>query len=1433
MNTQLKTHSTLFKQEGTAQTERYSASLNPENIEIDNRKLQDFILFAQQFSKNLRFVEVEGDNIEGGSWESFFKIENDEALLIANIAGRNTHNIKLKYNTLYQTFQREGSLGNFVEVVRFTSYLFNKIDRWYNACQKKSKLQQEIDLYKNSFLLTPLFDFETLIFHLKDFGYDDVLGDEIPYRIHVMVESWNSVSKDKRHSSPKTKNNIFIGNSDYEKLVSAGFVLNQIFEAVFHVFEKIITHCTENFEEIINRSKSHQPHIALLITFFKLFGHLQKEINKLPQKHLSHYYQDILHIKAKEAIPDQTYIVLELVKDFDVFGLSAGTELSAGKDKSNTELIYTLDKDFVVSKAQINTIKTVFTDKTTVSKGKKSEDKILNYYGKTIQKPFSPNDDSPWKTFGEKKIDSEVSVGFALASKQLVFTNGRREVTFTFELNNDFEKKILDFSTDILTLSLTGEKGWISTDNPKDDFVINSLKLLENKTIELKFTVSITQQSSIVGFNKKIHFDNFKTEFPVLKCVLNFPKSVDSKDYEENINQLNFLQNSAFSKAFIRSQVGSLGDEEYFDGVTNLILQNDESMALDSTKPFFPFTAIPKVGSSFYISCGEFFEKSTQNNSHAIEQNLNLNIEWNLPDKFHTYYKNYPSPYDLNNFEAKLSILKNNCWVKIKTFSLINNDSKDPRFIQFTISANELNPSKNAHKGISQYDITKIDSTLRLELVYPDFGHSSYSQIVVAATMEKSASKSDNVDYYAMVKKQLYDSIISIKLPEDIDQKNGSLKVVIYDILENIYPKSPAQAKAMMQKGLSEKLKKFNGSNFDINPTTGVISDKKTPAGNENKELINDNNFLERIFSFLKTIKIIDEDVHFDKDKQDVGDVVENIKDKISKTANFVLPANKDLVTLIIEETNNVISSTVAKAVEKIIDLKDMTGTSDELGIASILKQEFKEANRVVNDVIAKNLASNLASSNNIPPVPYTPVINSISVSYVNKIECAEGSEQFFQLTPFGLAEYNPYAVNHVLKFAEKPIRNLLFRPILTLDYRSFEPRFEQFFMGIQDLMPNQNLSILFQIAEGTRLSDMAPPPLIWQYLANNQWMKLSDENIISDSTFSLQKSGIIEFSIPSDMNNGSSLFENPDLYWLACSIQKDSNTFPMIVNVSANATAVTFKNQENDSSHFDMALPPKKIKNLVDKLPEIKKVEQPLPSFNGKREELVNSAAYFTRISEQLRHKSRAINNWDFERLVLSNFQFVYKVKCLNNYYKGKYLQGHVTVVPICDMRSKGEDALNRLIPKASYVDLIKIERLLKSKSSPFLRIHAINPQLENVLIRCKVKFKHGVDRGFYLQKLNEDLITFLTPWASEDAESVAFSSKIYLSSVINFLDERDYVDYVTDLSMNQYIVEESGENKYFNAEEGQGISLVETLVTSGHSILVSAPKHNIELIK
>src|SRR5439155_1603416 len=140
--------------------------------------------------------------------------------------------------------------------------------------------------------------------------------------------------------------------------------------------------------------------------------------------------------------------------------------------------------------------------------------------------------------------------------------------------------------------------------------------------------------------------------------------------------------------------------------------------------------------------------------------------------------------------------------------------------------------------------------------------------------------------------------------------------------------------------------------------------------------------------------------------------------------------------------------------------------------------------------------------------------------------------------------------------------------------------------------------------------------------------------------------------------------------------------------------------------------------------------------------------------------------------------------------------LSGHVTIVTIPNLVNN--NTANALRPYTSIGLLTEIQKYLQELTSPFVvsnldeptlnRLHVINPQFEEVQFDFSVMFVQGPgeDDAFLKNQLNADIEQFLTPWAFNAATDIEFGGTIEKSVVLNFIEERDYVDYVTCFKMN-----------------------------------------------
>lgn len=432
---------------------------------------------------------------------------------------------------------------------------------------------------------------------------------------------------------------------------------------------------------------------------------------------------------------------------------------------------------------------------------------------------------------------------------------------------------------------------------------------------------------------------------------------------------------------------------------------------------------------------------------------------------------------------------------------------------------------------------------------------------------------------------------------------------------------------------------------------------------------------------------------------------------------------------------------------------------------------------------------------------------------------------RFFHLAPFGQAEQHP-----VLSSAQKVY--LLPQFDFQRDDANNESEAE-LYIGVTGLQPPQNLNLLFQVADGTAdpLSVKPDPHIHWSYLRGNAWIPFP-ENDVEDRTGGLLNSGIISFAIPRDASDTNTLLPS-GMHWIRGAVASESDAVCRLLMIAAQGLDAAFTDRGNDPAFPAKVLPSDTIKKLDQPDAAVKKISQPFATFGGRGAEA--PTAFYTRISERLRHKDRAIALWGYERLVLEAFPQIFKAKCLNHtHYEpnesgaGIYRElapGHVTVVTIPNQQF--QNLRDPLRPYTSLGLLLEIDAFLHKRLSCFVKLHVKNPQFEEVWVDFKVRLYDGLDEAFYVSKLQEDITRFLSPWAFPGGGNPSFGGKVYKSVLINFVEDQLYVDYVTDFQLFHGFHDIDGAPQTVEKNEVEGSKAVSIMVS------VPAKKHIIQVIK
>lgn len=487
-------------------------------------------------------------------------------------------------------------------------------------------------------------------------------------------------------------------------------------------------------------------------------------------------------------------------------------------------------------------------------------------------------------------------------------------------------------------------------------------------------------------------------------------------------------------------------------------------------------------------------------------------------------------------------------------------------------------------------------------------------------------------------------------------------------------------------------------------------------------------------------------------------------------------------------------------------------------------------------DTYQKDLIAALITNtpvDTLDPAPVAPSAGSLSLDYsasqTIELSSASGYEdrvaRFFHVGPFGDAERHPF-----LKSAANSPGPIHLLPQLAPPKDAASDAAE-FYIGIADLQPPQNLSLLIEVADGTAnpLALKPKPHVGWSWLHKNEWADFSPDQV-QDATGELLNSGIITFAVPREASDDNSILPS-GMFWIRAAVHQMSDAVCQFRLVAAQALRATFSDRGNAPDFSAKVLEAGTISKLDQPDAAVKTISQPYASFGGRGAEA--PSAFYTRVSERLRHKDRSVALWDYERIILDAFPQIFKVKCLNHTCfepsesgDGIYRElapGHVTIVTIPDL--KFHNLRDPLRPNTSLGLLQEIETFVAGRSSCFARLHVKNPQFEALRTRFKVRLGESFDQGYCVPLLQQAITRFLSPWAFADSGSPTFGGKIYKSVLINFVEDQPYVDYVTDFQLFVDINDVAGSTDYDEVAGSRAVSILVSAPAARHDISVINP--------
>jgi len=480
----------------------------------------------------------------------------------------------------------------------------------------------------------------------------------------------------------------------------------------------------------------------------------------------------------------------------------------------------------------------------------------------------------------------------------------------------------------------------------------------------------------------------------------------------------------------------------------------------------------------------------------------------------------------------------------------------------------------------------------------------------------------------------------------------------------------------------------------------------------------------------------------------------------------------------------------------------------------------------ILSEITIENAKTGLLKGNSkkkeLPKQPYTPKLNNLSIDYKSSASISfkemqstnddiiDSQGKLFHLHPFGKEMVFPTNKADSIKL------------IPTYDFTG------ALYLGFQNINAPQTISILFEMLdEFTISSEEEPPQIDWKYLANNEWHSIKPEHIIRDDTNGFLRTGVIMINVDGNINRNNTIL-NSTLYWLCVQCKANTEGASSLKSVHSQVVRATLIGNDNiyNSDYLENDIPAGTIQKPLKNLKGIKKIHQPLPSFNNKGAE--RDISFQTRISERLKTRNRAITNWDYERIILSEFSEIERVTCLPNMTSNNLNSPGNVLIVVSPYSSK---VVNSEEPRASSELLFKIKSFLLKYISPFVSIEVRNPSYERIRVICSVKFSEVHNHGYYIQQLNAHINNFLSGNMGGDSHGTLAGKIVYCSDIITYIrtlpfilsvESFSIIQAATDLNGNYVLIDTADEKN-----EKDGLS-----ATKPWSVLIPSSSHQITVL-
>lgn len=1354
-----------------------------------------------------------------GDWSDFFK--TDQTALLATISQEKREDEYDKVLDFLNGIPYTRVVDNRSEFLwEVFSRVFNAvldINEWYFT-MTQYHVNTTFQSYLNQIIWQKIsFNFKSIYAFYFEAIKEEIIDDKARIddmfrRLQQLQAIWNF------NPFPEDRKVTSVPNSNWYRAYIHG--LENAVKDFYHLYDSIVSKAEDEFYKSL-KTGNVQPHIALIASFLKTYKHQQKALNRMVPRHLKFYYEDVLDFHKNGALADSTYLLFTLNKSIEAYGLNAKTQLAAGEDAQGNPLIFHTEKGLMVVPSVVGSYLTMFSTGEQSTTDPQARDfvtsAVTGFAKPVIDKNTGKYED--FYMFGQpaQPLASglpKATLGFAIASPELWLEGGDRQLQITFALtktnststektDNEEKKKDKkgeDAGTDIssiLDFTITGQKGWLKP------ICTNAILTADQFVVTLGFDNSV---APVAAYNTKTHGAGYNTAWPVLKAQL----VADGSSYSCETMKVNTpfagnayeeLSKIDFSTFTISSTVNNL----------SIITLKAGAKTVPASATMSPFGSIPAVGDQLLIGSYETFIKHT--NKMCLHVNwVNLLSAKDFKEyyaAYNEYLKLYPLPscpftFTLDAYKCDLAWLDQGKWQpgdsNVELFGKSTCSTDYP--IEFEEAENGSGNKGCAHWKIFQWlplpgkkKTKKADpkkASTELQLINYDVGltENHVPDYTLTSPLKfTDKSKSGFVSLTLTEPEAAFGNELYPKVVNEVTLKNtmkAAKKFTIGTALKKVALAVPVLAVGMVLLGLAKgpinfPKKTFSGvSNYIGIDTSAVSIDSDFMTIAQNSIAIGKG----AIVTTYDTIKanVKDSTLASTKDSTSTAKGSKGAPNDTTGVNNLV-QAGKDSViavkTLGCSSKGVTCYPKAAKSVPTWIAFLVLLGLYFIVSLLSKKKKAFSA----------------------VPNKPYIPKAKDLSISYessFNVVPGANENHQYYRIHPYGIEELEDQSSSYTLI-----------------------PQYDAWgyiFLSFETLYANTTLTLFLGIQDrqDTTISDDFTS-LGVEYLSDSGW---TSTNVLSDSTYGLNKTGIITFQIGENPDNTNGIMPSGN-YWIRLSGDYLQVTETKLTILSTNATSASRVMSPANLREKLETIPAGTIKSFIQPVQSIAKVAQPFASFGG--EEPEHTKQFHQRVSQRIAHKERGGSVESIQSIILDKFREIYGL----NVVPGKFLQDVpndtiiITVIPWIDDAT----AKDSFKPVAPANVLTEVLTELNDKVSDYLNMEIKHAGFEEVKVSVDVVFNQPDEYFELINQLNEDLSYFMSPWIKDN--QLAYQKKaLYVNDIIHFISSREYV-----LSFDHLQICLGGSKIiYASDDESQQIESIQLIsVSDPRNILVSAKQHDI----